>query len=526
MHPLPPRLLIKAGLKQCLLSGLSGLILGLCFLYPKLYPLAWVALVPFLVALQDTSIRRGYALGVLHGAVLFSVGCYWVADFVVTLKALSVLQGWLIASAYWFFCAQMTGILAATLRWVHLRSNLPHLLTVPVLGTVLYEAFPFVFPVDLGLTQSHFYLALQALDLTGVLGLNAILLLSNAVFFRLYVQRSLMGTRSHLTVAAALIAGWLLYGLFALHHWHQAEAEWPTVAVGMVQTNAPASIPVPPPTPGYSYAYPLEMAFFEQLAERDAELVIWPETRFKGYHAYPHVQAAFHEYIQRYETALLLQDIEDRPDRTSYNAVTLVKPSGEPQTYRKMKLIPFGEYLPMPQWRLLTERPTEWLFGEFYSPLSSGTQRVTLTHNGNSWMPLICYEVAFSAFVADGMRSAGGQSQFITVQSNDVWFGATRQPLVHLAASVLRSVENRVPLIHVINNGPSTAISPTGSVLFQSKENHQGAALLSLPRTLLPKPTVYNRSPYVFLYTLRILTLVLLLYAFLSGRLTQRETRR
>lgn len=494
--------------------------MGLCFLYPKLYPLAWIALVPLLISLQNTSVRRAYVLGVCHGLVLFSVGSYWITHFVTALKELGLFQSWLVSAAYWAFCAQMTGLLAAVLRWAHIRSNLPYVVTLPILGAVIYDLFPLVFPVDLALTQSEFYLALQAIDLAGALGLNAIVLLANALFYELY--RSPTGARRHfLPLPAGILAIWLLYGLFAVQSWHSAETEWPSLTVGLVQTNAPASIPQPPPAEGYSYAYPLEMAFFEQLAESGAELVIWPETRFKGYHSLPHVQASFKAYARRYEAAILLQDIEESghgPGRGTYNTVSLVKPSGEAQHYRKVMLIPFGEYLPLPSLTMLNERATQWFFGPFYSPLKKGSEYITLTHNGSNWTPLICYEVAFPKFVAEGVRSGEKYSQFITVQSNDVWFGATRQPSMHLSASILRSVENRLPLIHVINNGPSAVVSPTGRVLFKSPEREQGAYLLQVPKATEAEPTFFNANPDLVPYALRALALATLFYALLSGR--------
>lgn len=504
-----------------LLSGLSGLLMGLCFLYPDLYAMAWVALVPLLISLQSASVWKGYLLGLCHGLVLFAVGSYWIAHFVTALKGFEPLQGWLVAALYWAFCAQATGLLAAVLRWVHLRSKLPHVIAFPVLGTVIFDLFPFVFPVDLGLTQSQFYLALQGLDLTGVLGLNAVVLLANASVYELYRRQE--KTHRYLPLAVAVLVGWLSYGFFTLQSWHEAESSWPTLAVGIVQTNAPASIPQPPPAEGYSYAYPPEMGFFEVLAESGAELVIWPETRFKGYHKLPHVQASFHEYARRHKTALLLQDLEDHPHSGTYNTVTLVEPSGKTQHYQKTMLIPFAESLPLPSWLMFSEPLTRWFFGEFYSPLRKGAEHVMLKQHNNLWTPLICYEVAFSKFVADGVQEGEKRAQLITVQSNDVWFGATRQPIMHLSASVLRSVENRLPLIHVINNGPSAVLSPTGRILFQSPQKAQGAYLLQVPRALQTEPTFFNQNPRLLSYALRLFAFVVLFWALFSGRLHRRD---
>ena len=65
-----------------------------------------------------------------------------------------------------------------------------------------------------------------------------------------------------------------------------------TVTVGIVQPNEAPSLARPAIFPGYSLAYPPEMAMTERLAQAGAELVVWPETRYKGYFDQPHVQNA------------------------------------------------------------------------------------------------------------------------------------------------------------------------------------------------------------------------------------------
>lgn len=53
--------------------------------------------------------------------------------------------------------------------------------------------------------------------------------------------------------------------------------------------------------------------------------------------------------------------------------------------------------------------------------------------------------------------------------SSNGWFGDTVQPYQHVNASILRAVENRLPFVHVLNNGPSVVVLPNGRVVFQSQ---------------------------------------------------------
>ncbi len=52
--------------------------------------------------------------------------------------------------------------------------------------------------------------------------------------------------------------------------------------------------------------------------------------------------------------------------------------------------------------------------------------------------------------------------------TNDGWFGRTAEPIQHNLATVLRAVENRVPIVVSSNSGPSHIIDPYGRVIVQA----------------------------------------------------------
>jgi apolipoprotein N-acyltransferase len=98
------------------------------------------------------------------------------------------------------------------------------------------------------------------------------------------------------------------------------------------------------------------------------------------------------------------------------------------------------------------------------------------------------------------------------VLSNNAWFGASRQPYQHLNASVLRAVENRRPLLHVINNGPSAVVLPSGRRLVQSEYGEEGAYWVDIPTSGSATDSFFTRHPALFL------DLVFLLTALALGR--------
>lgn len=478
---------------RALLGAGSGLLLGLCFLYPALYPLAWVALVPLLLALRQASIKCGYALGLLHGVVLFALGSYWMIHFSASARGYSATAASLAAAGYWLYCAQSTAVAGALYCWLQRRTELPAIITFPVLFTATLAAYPFLFPVNIAQTQSRFILALQGLDITGELGLNFILLVANAACYQWLTDANERWRRRSLALGAAFWFGWMSYGILSLSAWREKVSEWPLLKLGLVQSNAPASVTEPPPSPGFSYAYPPELALYRELARKGAELVVWPELRYSGYHELAHVREAFQNYVRSDHAALLLQDVAAGKD--AYNTATLLTADNHEHIYRKIRLIPFGESVPGPNWFGINRYVTKQLFGEFYSPLKPGAERIILPFPKAGLLPLLCYEVAFAEFVAKGTEVDGKRAQIIVVQSNDVWFGRTHQPHMHQQIAQLRSVENRLPLVHVVNNGPSAVISPTGEVLFESPAGVRGGYLVQARTPAQTSATVANRFP-------------------------------
>ena len=102
------------------------------------------------------------------------------------------------------------------------------------------------------------------------------------------------------------------------------------------------------------------------------------------------------------------------------------------------------------------------------------------------------------------------------VLSNNAWFGASRQPYQHLNASVLRAVENRRPLLHVINNGPSAVVLPSGRRLLQSEYGQEAAYWVDIPAPGSAADSFFTRHPTLFLDLILLLTALALARAMIG----------
>ncbi len=141
-----------------------------------------------------------------------------------------------------------------------------------------------------------------------------------------------------------------------------------------------------------------------------------------------------------------------------YNSAYLMDERGRlAKTYRKRRLVIFGEYIPLERWfpfmRWLT--PIGGSFSEGTGPVAFpfGT-------NGGVASPLICFEPVFPNATRE--YAAVPEVNFLLELTNDGWFGESSAQWQHLASGVFRAVETGMPLVRCTNNGITGWVDPCG----------------------------------------------------------------
>jgi apolipoprotein N-acyltransferase len=146
-----------------------------------------------------------------------------------------------------------------------------------------------------------------------------------------------------------------------------------------------------------------------------------------------------------------------QPDRY-YNSAVLVDAAGRTAGfYRKMQLVPFGEYVPL-KGLLFFVAPLV----ENVSDFSPGTEPTTLVVNDRTVSVAICYESIYPsiarAFVDNG-------SQLLATITNDAWFGRSSAAYQHFEQGAIRAIEQGRYVVRAANTGISGAVDPYGRVL-------------------------------------------------------------
>jgi len=205
------------------------------------------------------------------------------------------------------------------------------------------------------------------------------------------------------------------------------------------------------------------------LSLRDpAPLIVWPEVPF-GF--YPE-QAQFREYlggVAREAKAPLLMGGVAFAGESPLNSAFLFDATGAiAQRYDKIRLVPFGEYIP-PAFGWVNRITGE--AGDF----QPGTRVVVMPVNGHQLGAFICYESAFPDLVRQFTQTG---AQVLVNLSNDGYFGDSAAREQHLSLVRMRAAENRRWILRATNDGITAMIDPAGRRTEGLPSLTQGAALM------------------------------------------------
>ena len=173
------------------------------------------------------------------------------------------------------------------------------------------------------------------------------------------------------------------------------------------------------------------------------------------------------------------------------------------QSYNKVNLVPFGEFVPFED--VLSLIGFKTITSQYHS-YSSGNIRIPINIKNDKYdfkfLPLICYEIIYS-----GKLSKDEDFDYIFNISEDGWFGDSIGPRQHFVHSIFRSIESGKYIIRSANNGISAVINPIGIEEKKIKPGTSGYIDFSKSKSI--KPTTF------FLYGNKIFLILILLYIFL-----------
>ena len=487
---------MRPPVKPYLWAVASGALYALANERAALWPLAFVAVVPLLYALQQYArgtahaLRLGLAAGVvLHGGayrwLLPTIHTYAGLPFAASALAWLLLMLWQAGQlALWCALIARAGARGRSLAW-----------TAPIAFGALERLYPMLFPSPFAAALHGVPLLLQSLELWGAAPLSMLLVLVNVrlaevvrelareIVRRVVHQGALARAARLLGFALLAWVALALYGSLRTAQVREQVAHAPSLRVGVVQAN----LGTHEKRRDHAGALRKHIVLSRALIAREQpDLLIWPETALPGLLAADTTQLflplGFH--VPLLTGAVVYHHLGTRT--LLHNSAFLLDADQHVLARSdKLRLVPFAERLP---------------FGEQYPVLydlvpgagqfTPGRAPVSLQLNGKRIAALICYEDILPELVRDVMERA--QPQLLVNITNDAWFGDTPAPHYHLSLSTLRTIEQRRFLVRATNSGVSAIVDPTGAVLQQTHTFEQ--ATFSARVGLLSVITPYERS--------------------------------
>jgi len=511
-----PSAMKRTRLRKFLLAVLSGFMLTASFPPSPFYFLAWFALVPLLMSLENeppsAALRLGLAAGLAHYMtliywVIIVMGHYGHLPIPVSLSILILFSLYLaiypalFAWGYTMIGKSFLGSFKTAGLWVALEYIRANLLT----------GFPWCL---LGHTQYMNLEAIQVADLVGAYGTSFVIVLSSTLIYGLLLEKNLSRWKREAPVVLLALGLVLGYGLYRMSDSRPPRA---TLKVAIAQGNIDQSVKW---NPAYQEkTIHIYRTLTLQSRSFGPDLVVWPETAVPLF--FQDGEPLARSVLQTAQEAAAYMIFgspaykRERGSVSFFNRAYLASPKGEIiGSYDKVHLVPFGEYVPMKRFLPFVHRLVvaagDFLPGEKVAPLKFPKAAAGV---------LICFE---SIFPELGRTLTENGATILVNLTNDAWYGMSSAPFQHFSMAVFRAVENRRPVVRAANTGISAFILPNGKILEQSDLFKEALLTREIP---LPESglTLYTRYGDFFAVALTILSAVNIFFVYWY---TQKRGRR
>jgi apolipoprotein N-acyltransferase len=436
-----------------LLVLLSGASLSFAFAPYDIFVLAIIAPALLLASWLNVTPTKAFLRGFLFGLGFFASSIYWVYISIHTYGQASYLLSSTITLGFILILSLFPALNGYWLNKYFSQTNWAKILCAFPAMWVLLEwvrswictGFPWLF---LGYSQTNTPLKGYA-PLASVYAISLALVISSslAIYFFLLFKKNRKNAYACLIFIAFV---WMLGGILSYIPWTKPQGE--PVQVSLVQGDIPQQVKwsleqIQPTLDQYERL---------TLPHWTSKIIVWPEAAIPMtlQDAAPFIEK-MSQLALKHNATLITGIPVLTPTTGFYNAVITI---GEGKgAYLKRRLVPFGEYMPLPNWA------NKWLTS-LNIPMSDfipgPAKPMLLQANNITIAAYICFEIAFPEMV----RSRNSDIGMLLTVSNDAWFGHSTAQAQHLETAKMRALEMRRPVLFVSNNGITAIITPFGKI--------------------------------------------------------------
>lgn len=436
-----------------LLAILSGILLTISFPCANMSLIAFVAILPLLLAIKDQNIPKAFVLGLITGIVFFGVLLFWVAGIrLYQVDQWLLVMGWMVAT---IICALFIGVFASCVCAWKTRKEYGGVFAPAIIWTAL-ELIRSHFPMGgspwgiLGYSQYQNLLLIQIVEWTGVFGVSFLIVLVNTAIAEVISRTK--GSWYAIGIAAAVVVPCLIWGNIRLQENFMSDN---SLKVAVIQTNI-----------GIDQSWEWETSrekillmlgrLTRKAAKANPDLTIWTETAILASpDTSPWIKRKISSIVMQLNGYLLVgAPYINKGDY--YNSAFLISNKGKIiNRYDKIHLVPFGEMIPgeelFPFLRNIFPQAGIYSHGKEY----------TVFNEPCRFCALICYEGIFGDLTRKFVKKG---AEFIGNISNDAWTRTKASYYQHVSMAVFRAVENKRYFIRAGNTGISAIINPKGKI--------------------------------------------------------------
>jgi apolipoprotein N-acyltransferase len=487
---------------------LSGLLFS--FAFP---PLQWVlllplALVPWLIALTREE-GRGKALlsGVLFGLAYWCTSIPWIFYVVTRFGGQNDVMGVVCLVASALILAPCPAVVAWATVACGPSGSVRRLALFPILWMASEHGRSFVlrgFPWNLtGHALYRHPIWMQSAALWGVFGVGALVAAISSLLALAILRRRARPALAAVAIVLAAGAG----GAVRLARPEKRGADASAaISVALLQPNVSQEARLRD-SEGEAYRRVFDQG--RRAAQDRPSLIVIPESALPAYwDRSPLLRRDLLEIARNSE--VLFNDIEELPDGRYYNVARLIDargPVGQP--YRKVHLVPFGEYVPLAKLFFFV-RQVSTEIGEF----SAAEQPTVLAGSRVRIGMGVCFEILYPGLIRKEVGEL--RANLLVTISNDSWYGRAGAQEQHFAGAVLRSVETNRYLLRAAITGISGIVDEKGRIRGELPGGEAG--ILRGTARLLDRNTVWTRWGYWFPRAADVLSAAVLVFGLVRWR--------
>jgi len=450
-------------LRLILLSFFSGVLLALC--YPPLRTgfVACFGLLPLFYISFYTN--RPYFYGYIWGIGLCIVQLYWLV-YATVFGTIGVIL--LVPVFYW--------VVIWFLKFGYDRINELVLISLPFfwagyeyLRSLGQTGFPWG---TIAYTQSYYLHLIQYASITGVYGVSFWLATVNVMIW--FLIKRIKHKKDRLIIAVFILIIFAVPYIYGDWKLKENVNEYNKIKVAMIQPSVPPDVKWTKAYQDTNFSILLNMSE-KALANNNPVLLIWPETATSNYLRYED------KYLEKIKTFTaehnipLLTGVLDsyrvKGKVRVFNSAFFFRPNDTKfESYNKLRLVPFSERVPFEEIFSFLERvnmgEADFYPGDEYTVFEFEIEDTEYENWKVLTSVLICWD---SVFPDDARVFVKKGAEFLTIITNDSWFGVSPAPYHHAQIAVFRAIENRVGIARNANSGVSLFIDPFGRKYNETK---------------------------------------------------------